>query len=132
MVLTDEQWAVLEPLVEASRPHAKVPPSNLRRTISAIIWRHTNGAKWRALPEEFGPWWMAAQTFIRWSRLGVWEQLLVRLERHFEEEGLPVPGIDHDEFAYGGARKKELQDSELQVRQIANMLLSVQKQAAVA
>ncbi|MGG5812011.1 IS5 family transposase [Falsiroseomonas sp. CW058] len=75
-MLTDEQWAVLGPLVEACRPPAKVPPSNLRRTISAIIWRHQNGAKWRALPEEFGPWWMAAQTFIRWSRLGVWERLL--------------------------------------------------------
>ncbi|ATR19514.1 hypothetical protein CTJ15_03875 (plasmid) [Roseomonas sp. FDAARGOS_362] len=25
MALTDEQWAVLEPLVEACRPHAKVP-----------------------------------------------------------------------------------------------------------
>jgi transposase len=75
-MLTDEQWAVLEPLVEACRPRAKVPPSNLRRTISAILWRHENGAKWRALPEKFGPWWMAAQTFIRWSRLGVWERLL--------------------------------------------------------
>jgi len=76
MVLTDAQWAVLEPLVEACRPHAKVPPSNLRRTISAILWRHANGAKWRAIPADLGPWWMAAQTFIRWSRLGVWERLL--------------------------------------------------------
>jgi transposase len=74
MVLTDAQWAVLEPLVEACRPHAKVPPSNLRRTISAILWRHANGAKWRAIPADLGPWWMAAQTFIRWSRLGVWER----------------------------------------------------------
>jgi len=39
-------------------------------------WGHENGAKWRSLPSEFGPWWMAAQTFIRWSRLGVWERLL--------------------------------------------------------
>ena len=30
----------------------------------------------RAIPSEFGPWWMAAQTFIRWSRLGVWERML--------------------------------------------------------
>ena len=37
---------------------------------------HDNGAKWRSLPEALGPWWMAAQTFIRWSRLGVWERLL--------------------------------------------------------
>ena len=28
-VLTDTQWAVLEPLVEVCRPHAKVPPSDL-------------------------------------------------------------------------------------------------------
>ena len=55
MVLTDAQWVVLEPLMEACRPHAKVPPSHLRRTISAILWRHANGAKWRAIPAELGP-----------------------------------------------------------------------------
>jgi transposase len=55
MVLTDAQWAVLEPLVEACRPHAKVAPRHLRRTISAILWRHANGAKWRSLPAELGP-----------------------------------------------------------------------------
>lgn len=37
MLLTDEQWAVLEPLAEACRPPAKVPPSNLRRTVPAIF-----------------------------------------------------------------------------------------------
>jgi transposase len=38
---------------------------NLRRTVSAIVWRCVNGAKWRSIPAELGPWWMAAQTFIR-------------------------------------------------------------------
>jgi transposase len=80
MALTDEHWAVLEPLVEACRPRAKVPPQHLRRTTGAILWRHDNGAKWRALPVEEGPWWMAAQTFIRWSRLGVWERLLTLVQ----------------------------------------------------
>ena len=61
MGLTDEQWEVLAPLIEACRPAAKVPPRHLRRTISAIIWRHDNGAKWRSLPEALGPWWMAAR-----------------------------------------------------------------------
>ena len=70
-MLTDAQWMELEPLVEAVRPRAKVPPRHLRRTVGAILWRHDNGAKWRSLPAEHGPWWMAAQTFIRWSRLGV-------------------------------------------------------------
>jgi len=49
VVLMDAQWAVVEPLVEACRPHAKVPPSDLRRTVEAIIWRCTNGAKWRSI-----------------------------------------------------------------------------------
>src|SRR3712207_7523652 len=50
--------------------------TNLRRTLEAIIWRLRNGAKWRSIPAELGPWWMAAQTFIRWSKLGVWQRLL--------------------------------------------------------
>ncbi len=76
-MLSDKQWSDLEPLMEVCRPHAKVPSPHLRRTVEAILWRHQNGAQWRALPTEFGPWWMAAQTFISWARLGVWERLLV-------------------------------------------------------
>jgi len=132
LMLTEAQWSVLAPLLEGCRPRGKTQPHDLKRTIDAILWRHWHDTNWRAVPAHYGPWWMAAQTFIRWSRLGVWEQLLARLEQYFAEAGLPVPVIDHDEFAFGGARKKELQDSELQVRQIANMLLSVQQQAAVA
>ncbi|MBL0406826.1 IS5 family transposase [Microvirga aerilata] len=75
-MLTDAQWAMLEPLVEQCRPKGKTPPNDLRRTVEAILWRHENGAKWRAVPAELGPWWRAAQTFIRWARLGVWERLL--------------------------------------------------------
>ena len=75
-MLDDAEWRKLEPLIKACRPRAKTPPQDLRRTISAILWRHQNGAKWRAIPAEFGPWARAAQTFIRWARLGVWERLL--------------------------------------------------------
>jgi transposase len=83
-VLTDARWAELEPLIDAVRPPCKVPHANLRETIEAILWRHQNGAKWRSIPGELGPWWKAAQTpdqvrgrlFIRWAHLGVWERLL--------------------------------------------------------
>jgi transposase len=75
-MLTDAQWAMLEPLVEQCRPKGKTPLQELRRTFDAIPWRHQNGAKWRSVPAELGPWWRAAQTFIRWARLGVWERLL--------------------------------------------------------
>jgi transposase len=75
-VLTDAQWKRLAPLIEAVRPRGKTEHHDLRRTIAAIVWRHRNGAAWRSVPAELGPWWMAAQTFHRWGRLGVWERLL--------------------------------------------------------
>jgi transposase len=75
-IFTDEAWAVWEPLIEEVRPRGKTPPRDLRRTVSAIFWRHRNGAKWRSIPGELGPWWLAAQLFIRWSKHGVWERLL--------------------------------------------------------
>ena len=75
-IFTDEAWALWAPLSEAVRPHGKTPPKELRRTVSAIFWRHHNGAKWRSIPAELGPWWRAAQLFIRWAKHGVWERLL--------------------------------------------------------
>jgi transposase len=80
-VFTDAAWAVWEPLIEQVRPHGKTPPEDLRRTISAIFWRHQNGAKWRSIPAELGPWWRAAQLFIRWAERGVWERLLERAQQ---------------------------------------------------
>ncbi len=53
-VLTDGQWAVLAPLIEACRPHRKTRHHDPRRTTLSIIWRCPNGAKWRSLPAELG------------------------------------------------------------------------------
>ena len=72
----DDVWALWAPLIEAVRPKGKTAPQDLRRTLSAIVWRHTNGTKWRSVPPHLGPWWRAAQLSIRWSKLGVWQRLL--------------------------------------------------------
>lgn len=122
MGLTDGQWAVLEPLIEACRPAAKVPPQHLRRTVSAIIWRHDNGAKWRALPEGLGPWWMAAQTFIRWSRLGVWERLLGLVQESGVSLGMTFldgTSIRAHQKAAGAAKKGRLRRDGMRVRRLA-------------
>jgi len=111
-MLNDTQWAVLGPLVEACRPHSKVPPSNLRRTVSAILWRHENGAKWRWLPSDLGSWWMAAQTFIRWSRLGVWERLLALVQERGVQLGMAFldgTSVRAHQKAAGATRKRDSQ-----------------------
>ena len=125
MVLTDEQWAMLEPLVEVCRPHAKVPPSHLRRTVEAILWRCTNGAKWRAIPAELGPWWMAAQTFLRWARLGVWERLLDMAQARGVELGmvfLDGTSIRAHAKAAGASKKGDLEQNVRRVRRLAALV----------
>jgi transposase len=124
-MLTDAQWALLEPLVEACRPKGKTPPQDLRRTLSAILWRHENGAKWRAVPEALGPWWRAAQTFIRWARLGVWERLL----EHAQERGIELgmtfldgTSIRAHQKAAGAARKGDLKLNETTVKRLAALV----------
>ena len=67
-MVTDEHREVLEPLIQACRPHTRRLNPHLRRTISQAS---REGEKWRSIPVELGPRWMAGQTFIRWSRPGV-------------------------------------------------------------
>jgi transposase len=51
---------------------------------------------------------MAAQTFIRWSRLGVWERLLARAQQRGVQLGvtfLDGTAVRAHQKAAGGARK---------------------------
>ena len=132
-MLTDALWAMLEPLIEVVRPPAKVPPRHLRRTISTMLWRHDNGAKWRAVPDELGPWWMAAQTFIRWSRLGVWDRLLALVQERGVQLGMTFldgTSIRTHQKAAGAARKAALQHSETIVKHLAGLVAAMEPRLA--
>jgi transposase len=123
-MLTDRQWAALEPLIETCRPPAKVAPQNLRQTMSAILWRHQNGAKWRAVPEVLGPWWKAAQIFIRCSRLGVWERLLLLAQTGRVALGMTFldgTSIRAHQKAAGAPRKRIHPHNETSVKRWAGL-----------
>lgn len=127
-MLTDGQWALLEPLVEAVRPKGKTQPQDLRRTMAAILWRHGNGAKWRSVPAELGPWWRAAQTFIRWAHLGVWEKLLALTQAHGVKLGLTFldgTSIRAHQKAAGAAQKGDLQKNETIVKHLAVLVAAM-------
>jgi transposase len=121
-ILSDAAWAIWEPLIEAVRPRGKTPPKDLRRTISAILWRHQNGAKWRSIPAELGPWWLAAQLFIRWAKQGVWERLLDLVQQHHLVLGMSfIDGTDiraHHKAA-GAQKRGSTANSEMCARRLA-------------
>ena len=128
MVLTDAQWAMLEPLIEACRPHHKTDHHDLRQTIEAIIWRCQNGAKWRSVPAKPGPWWKAAQTFIRWAKLGVWERLLLLAQE--KGIGLGMAFLDGTTIrahqkAVGAAKKGDPDASATCVRLLAALVAAM-------
>jgi transposase len=127
-VLTEAQWAELAPLIEACRPKGKTEPQDLRRTITAILWRHQNGAKWRAILSELGPWWMAAQTFIRWARLGVWKRLLARAQADGVALGMAFldgTNIRAHQKAGGAAKKGPMAHSATCARRLAALVVGM-------
>jgi transposase len=132
-VLTDVQWSVLSPLIEACRPKGKTPLRHLRRTVEAIIWRHQNGAKWRSVPEELGPWWAAAPTFIRWARLGVWEKLLAKAQERGLALGMTFldgTNIRAHQKAAGAVRKGALKLNGIDVKHLAALVVAFAQRPA--
>ena len=121
-IFTDATWAVWEPLIEEVRPHGKTAPADLRRTISAIFWRHQNGAKWRSIPDELGPWWRAAQLFLRWAKQGVWERLLARVQQQGVALGMTFidgTNIRAHPKAAGAEKRGSTAPSAISVRRLA-------------
>src|SRR5947208_8764207 len=70
--LSDDEWAVLEPLMPKSRKSARADD---RKIMNAIFYVLRTGMPWRDLPERYGPYTTAYNRFNRWSRRGVWKRI---------------------------------------------------------
>ena len=85
--LTDAQWAVLGPLLPASRLGR--PPEHAKRTlIDGIRWRVRTGAPWRDVPPAYGPWQTVYGLFRRWQRNGTWRKIRTALQARADAAGL--------------------------------------------
>src|ERR1019366_777723 len=70
--LSDEDWALLEPLLPKSRKSARADD---RKIMNAIFYVLRTGMPWRDLPERYGPYTTAYNRFNRWSRRGIWKRI---------------------------------------------------------
>ena len=73
--LTDEEWALLEPLVPAPLPGGRPVRYSRREIINAILYVLRTGCAWRMLPHDLPAWDSAFGYFTRWRRQGIWEQI---------------------------------------------------------
>ena len=70
--LSDEEWAVLEPLMPRSRMSARADD---RKVMNAIFYVLRTGMPWRDLPDRYGPYTTVYNRFNRWSRRGIWKKI---------------------------------------------------------
>jgi hypothetical protein len=71
---------------------------------------------------------MAAQTFIRWARLGVWERLLNLVQQRGIQLGMTFldgTNVRAHQKAAGAARKGALKLNETMVRRLAGLVAAM-------
>src|SRR5918997_2623982 len=81
--LTDEEWAILGPLVTPGKQAGRPQGLQLRRIADAVFYPLRSGCQWRALPHDFPPWTAVFDHHAKWRRQGTWERINAALrERH--------------------------------------------------
>jgi transposase len=78
-VLSDAQWARIEPLMPRQSVFGGRPFQDHRRVVEAIIFRYRTGVPWRDLPPAFGPWQTAWKRHRRFSMDGTWDRIHAEL-----------------------------------------------------
>jgi transposase len=90
---SDEQWAVIEPLLPAVRTGGRPEKHPRRAIVDAILYVVQAGCAWRQLPADFPPWQTVYWYFNQWEQARVTEKILpvVRAQLRVQEGRNPEP-----------------------------------------
>lgn len=89
--LTDNQWAILEPLIPPAKHGGRPRLVNLREVVNTILYLNRAGCQWDMLPHDLLPKSTAYDYFARWRNDGTWQRMVdalraqVRVEAGREE-----------------------------------------------
>ncbi|WP_346280390.1 IS5 family transposase, partial [Pseudonocardia sp.] len=91
--MTDEQWAVIEPLLPQVKKGGRPEKHARRAVLDAILYVVRTGCSWRQLPADFPPWQTVYWYFVRWEQGKVTEKILpvVREQVRLQEGRGPEP-----------------------------------------
>jgi transposase len=78
--LTDEQWAILAPLLPVGRKPGRRRRWTRRQLIDGIRFRARTGCPWRDVPERYGTWQTVYGLFRAWQLTGVWAAIVSALQ----------------------------------------------------
>jgi putative transposase len=88
--LSDQQWALIEPLLPPAKTGGRPRTTDTRRVVDAILYLVKNGCLWRYLPSDFPPWRTVYEYFKNWRADGTLKRLQQRLVKKVRRrEGRP-------------------------------------------
>ncbi len=77
--LTDQEWAMIGPLLPSERGRWARPSGDNRRFLNGMLYVLRVGCPWRDMHERYGKWNSVYVRFRRWAEQGVWDALLQTL-----------------------------------------------------
>jgi transposase len=77
--LSDAKWEQIEALLPRNGRRGGQWKDH-RHMIDGILRAQSDGGRRRNLPERFGPWQSAYDRFRNWTRKGLWDRILLRLQ----------------------------------------------------
>jgi transposase len=113
MVLSDEQWERVSPLLPGKKGDRGRSGKDNRRFLEAVLWIVRTGSPWRDLPESFGNWFSVWKRFRRWALKGVFERIFAALSGDPDFEYALIDGTiirvhQHGTGAKGGLKIRPL------------------------
>jgi len=90
MQLTDEQWAVVEPLIPKITPRRDGkgrPRVPARSVLDGVLWILWTGAPWKALPSEYPPYQTCHRRMQEWVSQRAFVKILKALAVDLRERG---------------------------------------------
>jgi transposase len=109
MVLRDDQWERIAPLLPGKPGDPGRSAADNRLFLEAVLWIVRVGAPWRDLPTGFGNWNSVFQRFRRWAKSGVFDRIFQVLSQDADFESVIIDGTivrvhQHGTGAKGGLR----------------------------
>ena len=110
-VLTDAQWAKMEPHCLGKPTDPGRSGRNNRLFVEAVLWIARTGSPWRDLPTQFGHWSTAFRRFSDWRRADVFKRIFDALSDDPDMEYAMVDATivkvhRHGQGAKGGLRAR--------------------------
>ena len=88
--LREDQWERIRDRLPGKAGDPGRTGKDNRLFVEAVFWVGRNGARWRALPVEFGNWNSVFQRFRRWAKKGIWQMIFNTLTLDADTEWLMI------------------------------------------